>query len=96
MWAVLGLFQRKVEKRGIPRYRLEVPLTVSTPAGQSHHGVSRDLSEGGMGAILRAELPVGEQVCLQYQLPDGSPPKKIAAVVQWHKGSRYGFKFVER
>lgn len=99
MWTRFRLFKRKAERpgerRGVPRYRLEVPLTVIGTAGQSYRGFTRDLSEGGMGAVLSAELAVGEQVWLLYQLPDGSPPKKVQATVQWREGSRYGFRFVE-
>ncbi len=95
MWRKLGWFKRKAERRQISRFRLEVPLTVVTGSGQSHRGFSRDMSEGGIGGILPADLATGEEVWLRYQLPDGSQPKKVRATVEWREGNRYGFKFVE-
>ena len=56
-------------------------------------GHTCDISESGISAILRTEVPVGEVVRLEFELPDG--PVDALATVRQKSAFRYGFQFVE-
>jgi hypothetical protein len=56
-------------------------------------GHTVDISEGGISAMLRIEVPVGEIVELDFILPFGTV--KIYAIVRQRNAFRYGFQFVE-
>ena len=80
------------ERRTAPRYKVE--LSVTALAGtRSLRGRCCDLSQTGMGLYLNAELEIGDNVLLQYELGDGSPPKKVPSVVRNRTGNRYGLEF---
>jgi hypothetical protein len=55
-------------------------------------GYTVDLSESGISAMLRLELPLGEVVELRFALPSG--PVMILAMVRQRNAFRYGFEFV--
>jgi hypothetical protein len=55
-------------------------------------GYTVDLSESGISAMLRLELPLGEVVELRFVLPSG--PVMILAMVRQRNAFRYGFQFV--
>jgi hypothetical protein len=55
-------------------------------------GYTVDLSESGISAMLRLELPLGEVVELRFVLPSG--PVMIFAMVRQRNAFRYGFQFV--
>jgi hypothetical protein len=52
-----------------------------------------DISETGISAILPIEVPLGENVELNFALP--STPVTIHAVVRQKNAFRYGFEFVD-
>jgi hypothetical protein len=52
-----------------------------------------DISESGISAMLRIEVPVGELVELEFTLPFG--PVTTYAMVRQKNAFRYGFQFVE-
>jgi len=52
-----------------------------------------DLSESGISAMLRVEVPVGELVRLEFSLPFGNV--EVLAMVRQRNAFRYGFQFVE-
>jgi len=56
-------------------------------------GHTVDISESGISAMLRLELPLGEVVELTFTLPFG--PVKIYAMVRQRSAFRYGFQFME-
>jgi len=56
-------------------------------------GNTVDISESGISAILRIEVPVDEIVELQFTLPYG--PVNVYAMVRQRNAFRYGFQFVE-
>jgi hypothetical protein len=55
-------------------------------------GYTVDLSESGISAMLRLEVPLGEVVELRFALPSG--PVMILAIVRQRNAFRYGFEFV--
>jgi len=55
-------------------------------------GMSVDISEGGMAAIVQAGLHVGETVEINLALP--ASPLHTLAIVRYVTGSRSGFEFL--
>ncbi len=56
-------------------------------------GHTVDISESGISAMLRVEVPVGEVVRLEFTLPLGDV--EVLATVRQRNAFRYGFQFVE-
>jgi hypothetical protein len=88
-------FPRRIERRSVPRYALVIPLTLRTSSGDTYSGFTRDMGAGGLGALVAADLPLGEEVTVTYQLPDGSPPQSHRATVRNRNGNRHGFQFTD-
>jgi hypothetical protein len=85
---------RRVQKidRKYERYLLDVRLIIRTKTAILH-GRTKNLAEGGMGATVAGDIPLGEVVELQFQLPD-SDPLTLSAEVRYRQGFQYGFKFL--
>lgn len=80
-----------------PRYRSEFPVTVILFSGKDHQRLAahcRDLSEGGMGLLIAAELRLGEVASLAFSLPDMSQSWDVRAVLRHRRGYHYGFEFI--
>lgn len=78
-----------------PRALFTVPITVdylSNGAMHSSHGISLDISEGGIGALVQASLPVGQAVEIHLPLPKHS--LTTAAIVRHSWKTRSGFEFL--
>jgi len=73
------------------RFKLEVDVTVRSPTLGLIPGMSIEMSESGMSAILSVEVPVGETVDLRINLPLG--PVDRRAVVRNRNAFRHGFEF---
>lgn len=56
-------------------------------------GHTVDLSESGISAMLRVEVPLDEVVRLEFQLPLGDVD--ILAMVRQRNAFRYGFQFID-
>ena len=56
-------------------------------------GQTVDISESGISAMLRIEVPLGEVVRLELKLPLGDV--EVHALVRQRNAFRYGFQFVE-
>jgi len=52
-----------------------------------------DISESGISALLKIEVPLGELVQLEFVLPFGQV--RTYAMVRQQNAFRYGFQFVE-
>jgi hypothetical protein len=59
---------------------------------KSTHGISLDLGEGGLGAIVQGEVCVGETVAIDFQLCD--QPVTTVAIVRHTSNVNSGFEFV--
>ena len=81
------------EARRHPRYRLEVDLRIYPRNVQVVRGHSVDISESGISAMIREEVPVGEVVRLEFSVPTGDVA--IHALVRQRNAFRYGFQFLE-
>ena len=78
------------DRRRRPRYRFSEPMKVCRQDGSCLDGLSVELSQSGMSAIIRGTLTPGDVVRLQ-------PVSGVstAAVVRHKLGMLYGFEFLE-
>lgn len=80
------------EKRRSERRAIRAPLLVNTADGRVHRGISRDLSETGLAAIVYGALDVGLTVQLRFEHPEGKRQERRAVVKNRH-GYKHGFEF---
>src|SRR5258708_26872038 len=81
-------------QRRYPRFRSEFPVSVSLFSGKEHEKLSahcRDLSQGGIGVLIPAELNVGEVASLVFSLPTLPQPSDLRAGPACPPGYHYGF-----
>jgi TonB family protein len=84
-------------RRRIPRYSVAIPVDITvlrSGAPASIPGRSLDLGEGGVAAVLAAELQLGEWVAVEFQLPNAAQSLQTKAVVRHHNQLRCGFEFL--
>ena len=81
-----------VDKRHHPRFKLEVKVSITSRTSGLLTGRTMDISESGISALLRIEVPLGEVVDLEFTLPFGHVV--IYAMVRQKNAFRYGFEFV--
>jgi PilZ domain len=82
-----------IDRRRGPRFKLQVEIKVHSKSCGLVEGKTADISESGLSAMLREEVPVGELVELDFELPFG--PVTIYAKVRERSAFRYGFQFAE-
>lgn len=78
-----------------PRALFSVPVTLYRlmPGGvQSSRGISLDISEGGMGALVQGDLHVGET--LEIDLPLPGRMLSAVVIVRHTSSMRSGFEFL--
>lgn len=78
-----------------PRYLFSIPLTLRhwPPNGfKTSHGMTLDISEGGMAALIPDDLGIGETVEVDLPLPTGL--LNVLAKVRYKAPSRCGFEFI--
>lgn len=76
-----------------PRFPLVVDITVRTRTRGVLTGHTADISESGISAMLRIDVPLSEIVELNFTLPIGQV--KVHAIVRQRDAFRYGFQFLE-
>lgn len=91
--ATPGLIQDIVEKRGQPRFKLEVDIRITSRTFGLFKGYTVDISESGISAIMAITVPLGEVVELDFTLPIG--PVRVYAVVRQKSAFRHSFQFIE-
>src|ERR1700690_3092851 len=85
-------------RRRIPRYSVAIPVDITvlrSGAPASIPGRSLDLGEGGVAAVLAAELQLGEWVAVEFHLPNAGHALQTKAVVRHHNQLRCGFEFLD-
>ena len=85
-------------RRRIPRYPVAIPVDITvlrSGAPASIPGRSLDIGEGGVAAVLAAELQPGEWVAVELKLPNAGPTLQTKAVVRHHNQLRCGFEFLD-
>lgn len=88
-----GLAQEFVEARRHRRFKLEVNVRIYARNSAVVRGQTVDISESGVSAMLMVEVPIGEVVRLEFNLPLGEV--EVHALVRQRNAFRYGFQFVE-
>src|ERR1700694_5027132 len=81
------------DPRRQPRFKIEVDIRINSRTCGVLKGRSVDISESGIGAMLRIEVPLGEGVELDFALPCGAVT--IHAMVRQRNAFRYGFEFID-
>lgn len=78
-----------------PRSIFSTPITLHhliTDGIRSSRGVSLDISEGGLGALVEATLEVGDTVAIELRLPDYD--LHAVGIVRHTSSTRSGFEFL--
>ena len=86
---------RPNENRRHPRILFTVPIQIHhlVPGGiKTSHGISLDLSQCGLGALIEGRLTVGEAVEIDFPLR-GSPLTTVA-IVRHSSATQSGFEFL--
>jgi|SRR5271154_3060338 len=78
-----------VERRRRPRYLFSLAMTIRSADGLAMHGISVEISESGISAMVSGLLTPGDTVELE-PVAGGRMP----AVVRHKLGRLYGFEFV--
>ena len=77
------------------RTLLSVPITIrhlNRNGLQTTRGISLDISEGGLGALVQGELDIGETVEIDLRLSE--QPLSTVGIVRHTSNSRSGFEFL--
>jgi len=88
-----GRTPEAVDLRRHRRFKLEVDIRVYPRESAVVRGHTVDISESGISAMLREEVPLGAMVRLEFALPLGEV--EVLAMVRHRNAFRYGFQFVE-
>ncbi|MGA2376917.1 MAG: PilZ domain-containing protein [Candidatus Sulfotelmatobacter sp.] len=75
------------------RFKIEVDISINSQTCGLLQGYTVDISESGISAMLRLEVPLAEVVELVFTLPFGRV--NIYATVRQRSAFRYGFEFIE-
>lgn len=88
-----GYRNELVEARRHPRFKLENEIRIYPRNAEVVRGHTVDISESGISAMLRVEVPLGEVVRLEFTLPLGEV--EVHALVRQRNAFRYGFQFID-
>ena len=77
------------DRRRHDRYRFSAPITVHLNGRSAVRGMSLEISESGMSALIGDALVVGETVEL-----DPVAGNRVSALVRRQSGKIYGFEFL--
>ncbi len=82
--------------RRFNRYKLDIRVNITRELDgkETFTGRCRHLGEGGLGAVLAGELPVGDTVTLEFTLPGHQQAMHMRAVVRYRHGFHHGFEFL--
>lgn len=83
-----------VELRRHARFKLDVEVIIHSQSEGVLKGRTVDISQSGIAALVKVEVPLNELVQIDFTLPEGSV--EIEALVRQRNAFRYGFQFVER
>ena len=81
------------ERRAAPRRDLVLAATLSSSSAQLA-GELLDITTSGAQLRVGAELPTGETLRLQFEVPGGQGPFRIDVKCQWNEAGKAGLEFV--
>ena len=82
-----------VDARCHPRFELDVEIKIYSRTVGLLLGRTVDISDGGISAMLKIEVPLDEVVQLEFRLPLGFVA--VRALVRNKNAFRYGFQFFD-
>jgi hypothetical protein len=85
---------QKHNRRKCTRFLLDQRLKVVLPGNKAVHGRTRDISEGGLGAVIADPLDPGTRVELEFPVGIQDLPLRLSAVVCFRRGFHHGFEFL--
>jgi hypothetical protein len=83
--------------RKYPRHKTSLPITATILDQKGYvtvQGRCVEIAEGGLGAMLSADIASGEIVALEFSIPSLPKPLALRAVVRRRTGLSYGLEFV--
>jgi c-di-GMP-binding flagellar brake protein YcgR len=81
-------------ERQLARYKLQQPMRLTMSRGKVVAGSTVDVSEGGLGARAINGLIVGQEVELEFCLPQSDQSFSVRAIVRHAGDVRCGFEFL--
>lgn len=72
---------------------LDVRLLIRTE-NDVLHGRTKDLGEGGLGAVIPGNIHIGDVITVELQMPFDGEPISLQAEVRYRQGFQYGFRFL--
>ncbi len=87
---------RQPDRRRFVRHRLDARLVVRPTDNRSRmiHGRIVDLSQGGISAVIAANLQLGDVLELQFKLPYAAAGVLLEAVIRRRESYQYSLEFV--
>lgn len=80
------------DARHYPRFRLDTGLRIYLRDQAVVRGQTVDISESGIAAMLKEEIPLNQLVRLEFSVPFGDV--EVHALVCQRNAFRYGFQFI--
>lgn len=80
--------------RRFPRLPVDLRLAIVDERGARYHGRCSTLSEGGFGAVLAGELPMGAIVTVDFSARELQQEIRLMAQVRHRSGFHHGFEFM--
>jgi len=84
--------------RSFARFALELPVAVMLSESASipiSSGKMRDISLGGLGAVLDPPVSLGQRLWLEFRLPGAETAMRLLCKVRHDYGQRFGFQFLD-
>jgi hypothetical protein len=81
--------QGVLDRRRHVRYRFSAPITVHLNGSSAIPGITLEISESGMSALMGTTLVVGDTVELEPVVGG-----RVSALVRRHNGKIHGFEFL--
>lgn len=81
------------DKRSHPRVPLSVDITCEVKGGEPVHGISKDISVGGMFIESEAQVTFDAQVNIVLRLPNTKADSRLPGIIRWIKPGGFGVQF---
>ncbi len=83
--------------RSFARFALQVAVAAMLSESASipvSSGTMRDISLGGLGAVLDPAVGVGQRLWLEFRLPQAASALRLLCKVRHNYGERFGLQFL--
>lgn len=79
--------------RRFPRRAVDLRLSLMDEHGKRYRGRCSSLSEGGFGAVLAGELPLGTMMTVEFSSRETGKEVRLMARLRYRNGFHHGFEF---